>query len=556
MLAKLHNIAVLIDADNASAKNIGYILQKVEAFGRITCKNIYGDWGNAHIKSWQEAMLKHAITPMQQFAYAKGKNATDIGMVIEAMDLLYSNNYDGFCLISSDSDFTALALRIRKNGIKVFGFGTHSTVNAFTQSCDEFYYVEDLLAAQKISSATEIKSQNIVKDINVITPITVKAWDTNKLKRDTKLLNSLRASIINHPNADAQCWLNLGLVGKSLKEHYPDFDPKNYGYDRLAGVLKNIDIFEIKLIETSLYIREKNYKKIANVPLSIIEKPPVRFTTQQLQSQTHLINILKKVIEEDPKSDKGWSNISYIASQIKQHHANINLDKYGYKKFSDLIDALNLYETRRKNSSVSIKLKYQDKPLESPVKNRESKINLQSNKSTKVSQINLKNSTLSKFIPNEHTTLTIYSSSQTDVRLFCMNSKQNNIGANDIIHIDKRHSKDNFILLMRKERNGVAKSTFMCHLDKQEENTDLLVFVVVSKLNNTFSKNCPNIEVTINNRLKKVLFFEEFNVQNKTGKNLLLLTLKRIDSKWNFLPQNTIISNDLREICNITDTLE
>ena len=553
MSAQLKNIAILIDADNASAKNIGHILQEIEKLGHITCKKICGDWGNAHIQSWQEALRKYVIEPMQSFSYVKGKNATDIAMVIEAMDLLYSNNYDGFCLISSDSDFTSLALRIRKNGIKVFGFGKRSTtVDAFTQSCDEFYYVEDLLATQTISSTTEIKSQNIVKDINAITPITVKAWDSNKLKCDTKLLNSLRASIVDHPKADAQCWLNLGLVGKGMKEHYPAFDPKNYGYDRLAGLVKNIDIFEIKLIETSLYVREKNYKKLANIPLSTIEKAPVRFTTQQLQSQIHLISILKKIIQEDPKSDNGWSNISYIASQIKQHYVNINLDKYGYKKFSDLINALNLYETRRKNSTFFIKIK----SLESPLKDKESQIDLQAKKSAKVGQINLNTSTLSKLIPNDHATITIYSSSQTDVRLFCMNSQQKNSVANDIIHINKRHSRDSSILLTRKERNGIAKSNFMCHLDRQEENTDQLVFVVVSNLNNIFSKDCPNIEVTINNRLRGVIFFKEFNVQNKTGKNLLLLTLNRVDSEWHLLPKNTIISNDLRDICNIPDTLK
>ena len=548
MSAQLKNIAILIDADNASAKNIGHILQEIEKLGHITCKKIYGDWGNAHIQSWQEALLKYAIDPMQQFAYVKGKNATDIGMVIEAMDLLYSNNYDGFCLISSDSDFTSLALRIRKNHVKVFGFGKRNTVSSFPHACDKFFYVEDLLVAQTISSTTETKSQNISG-----TPsIAVKAWDTNKLKCDTKLLNSLRASIIDHPKADAQGWLNLGLVGKSMKEHYPDFDPKKCGYDKLAGIVKNIDIFEIKVVNTSLYVRDKKYKKVANLPLSTIEKPPVCFTTQQLQSQTHLINILKKVIEEDPKSDKGWSNISYIASQIKQHHVDINLDRYGYKKFSDLISALNLYEIRRKSSTFFIKIK----SLESPLKDKESQIDLQAKKSAKVGQINLNTSTLSKLIPNEHATITIYSSSQTDVRLFCMNSQQKNIGANDIVHIDKRHSKDSSIVLTRKEKNGIAQSTFMCRLDKQKESTDRLVFVVVSKLNNTFSKNCPNIEVTVNNRLKGMLFFEELNVQNKTGKNLLLLTLNRVDSEWHLLPKNTIISNDLRDICNIPDTLK
>ena len=139
MSTKLNSIAVLIDADNASAKNIGYVLTKIETLGNITCKKLYGDWGSSHIQSWREALLKYAIDPMQQFAYVKGKNATDIGMTIEAMDLLYSGNYDGFCLVSSDSDFTSLALRIRRNNIQVFGFGNYNTVKEFTQSCDQFF---------------------------------------------------------------------------------------------------------------------------------------------------------------------------------------------------------------------------------------------------------------------------------------------------------------------------------------------------------------------------------------------------------------------------------
>ena len=367
MSAKLHNVAVLIDADNASANNIGYILQKIETFGRITCKNIYGDWGNAHTKSWQEAMLKHALNPMQQFAYAKGKNATDIGIVIEAMDLLYSDVYDGFCLISSDSDFTSLALRIRKNGVKVFGFGRYSTVVAFTQACDEFYYVEALLTptlqtknkpedqpikpknlntsestrsnlltanssnivtrwtTEKLQTqihlisvldkiiqtnpnpnkgwthlsyiASQIKQhhQNIkldkygyakfsdliraialydVRTVNKVLSIKLKndtlptstanpscnttsAWDESRLKCDTKLLNSLRASIINHPKADNERWVNFGLVGNAMKTHYSTLDPKNYGYSRLSSMIKNIGIFETKTVKSTLYVRHK-----------------------------------------------------------------------------------------------------------------------------------------------------------------------------------------------------------------------------------------------------------------------------------------------------------
>lgn len=356
-LNSLNNIAVLIDADNASAKNIGRILKEINKLGHITCKKIYGDWSSAHIQGWQEALRTHVIEPMQHFAYVKGKNATDIGIVIEAMDLLYSGTYDGFCLISSDSDFTSLALRIRKNGIKVFGFGKHNTVEAFAQSCDEFYYVEDLLLTERSASPTNTKPQEAVKVANASDPTPVKVWDKNRLKCDTKLLNSLRASIINHPKADAQRWLNLGLVGLDIRKHYPEFDPKNYGYDKLAGIVKNIDLFEIKAVETSLYVREKNAKQAAKTSMPSANKAPIRFTTQQLQTQTQLINVLNKLIKADPNADEGWSNISYLASQIKQHYANIQLAKYGYKKFSDLIAAIDLYDVRRRNKVIAIKLK-------------------------------------------------------------------------------------------------------------------------------------------------------------------------------------------------------
>ena len=565
MSSKLNNIAVLIDADNASANSIGYILQKIETLGRITCKNIYGDWGNAHIKGWQEALLKYAIDPIQQFAYVTGKNTTDIGLVIDAMDMLYSEKYDGFCLISSDSDFTALALRIRKNHAKVFGFGKYITVDAFTQACDSFYYVEDLLpnatipkkaiaAPQDISNKKPI--QNSIKAIN---EISVKEWDASRLKCDTKLLNSLRASIIKHPKAKAERWLNFGLVSHGMKKHYPDFDPQSYGHSKLADIIKNIDLFEMKVEQTTLYVREKKSKavpvleKIATKPN--VSNTPTSWTTKKLQTQVQLITVLDKLIKEDPKSDKGWSNISYLASHIKQHNIEIKLDKYGYKKFSDLIVALDLYEIRRQNKAISIKLKPKKQVLEVNREPIKIQVKTKPNHSDSVIKTKLANLNYSKLIPNEHTSIAIYSSSQTDIRLFCMNTTQGNKAAQEIIHANQRHNKDSSILLTRKEANGIAKSNFICSLEKQEKDINQLIFVVVSK-NNTFSKNCPIIEVTINNRQKGILFSQEFDVQNKTGKNLLLFTLNRVNSEWKFLPQNTIISGDLRELCNISDTLK
>ena len=361
MSIRLNNIAVLIDADNASANNIDYILQKIETIGRITCKKIYGDWGNAHIQSWQESLLKHAIDPMQHFAYVKGKNATDIGMVIEAMDLLYSGTYDGFCLISSDSDFTSLALRIRKNHVKVFGFGKRNTVSAFSQACDQFFYVEDLLPAPKMVESSINLSSSINKKITQSSIKTtnkpVEAWDEKRLKCDTKLLNSLRASIINHPKADAQCWLNLGLVGKGMKEHYPDFDPKNYGYSKLTDIIKKISLFETKVVNSTLYVRDKKSKKVTKKLIVTTSETTTRFSTEQLQSQTHLIGVINKIIRENPNSDEGWSKISYVGNQINQNYKNIKLSRYGYFNFSDLIKILSVHEMRSENNIEMIRLK-------------------------------------------------------------------------------------------------------------------------------------------------------------------------------------------------------
>ena len=571
MSPKLNNIAVLIDADNASVNSIGDIIQKINSFGRVTCKKIYGDWGNAHIKSWQEALLKYAIDPIQQFAYVKGKNATDIGLVIEAMDLLYSDKYDCFCLISSDSDFTSLAVRIRQDSVKVFGFGKRSTVDSFTQACDKFYYIEDLLPnatipKKAIAAPQDISNKNIVNNkkpiqssIKAINEILVEEWDASRLKCDTKLLNSLRASIIKHPKAKAERWLNFGLVSHGMKKHYPDFDPQSYGHSKLADIIKNIDLFEMKVEQTTLYVREKKSKDILVLD-KIATKPNVSNTTtswstKKLQTQVQLITVLDKLIKEDPKSDKGWSNISYLASHIKQHNIEVKLDKYGYKKFSDLIVALDLYEIRRQNKAILIKLKPQKQVLEVNREPIKIQVKTKPNHSESVIKTKLANLNYSKLIPNEHTSIAIYSSSQTDIRLFCMNTTQGNKAAQEIIHANQRHNKDSSILLTRKEANGIAKSNFICGLKKQEKDINQLIFVVVSK-NNTFSKNCPIIEVTINNRQKGILFSQEFDVQNKTGKNLLLFTLNRVNSEWKFLPQNTIISGDLRELCNISDTLK
>ncbi len=293
-VTKLENIAVLIDADNATPSNIGAILTVIEEIGTIGCKRVYGDWGNVHIQSWQVPLLKYVIDPIQQFAFVKGKNTTDIGLTIGAMDLLYSGDYDGFCLVSSDSDFTALAVRIRKSNIKVFGFGKHSSVEAFTQACDGFFYVEELDHTQTIATEPGIPKQpsclqalalapcgrcadsagskdDDTDDAVLAVPTTVAVasnatagtednvvrWDSDRLATNKKLLKILSSVIVSHPKADKKGWVNFSYVGHDLKQQYPTFDAKDYGYKKVSDLIKNITVFATKVENNALYVRKK-----------------------------------------------------------------------------------------------------------------------------------------------------------------------------------------------------------------------------------------------------------------------------------------------------------
>lgn len=253
-LNSLNNIAVLIDADNASAKNIGYILQEIEKLGHVTCKKIYGDWGSVHIKGWQDALLKYAIDPMQQFAYVKGKNATDIGMVIEAMDLLYSDKYDGFCLISSDSDFTSLALRIRKNHVKVFGFGKRSTVGAFTQACDQFFYVEDLLASTKAVGISQSTTSTKVVDS------ASKQWSTKQLQTQTHLISTLNKTIKEDPNVN-NGWSDISYIAKQINR-YENIKIDKYGYAKFSALITAIRLYDMRRQTNGIWIKPKSQKDL------------------------------------------------------------------------------------------------------------------------------------------------------------------------------------------------------------------------------------------------------------------------------------------------------
>lgn len=233
------SLAVLIDADNAQATIIEGLMSEIAKFGVASVKRIYGDWTTPNLGQWKTTLLNHSIQPIQQFRYTTGKNATDSAMIIDAMDLLYSGTFDGFCIVSSDSDFTRLASRIREAGKRVYGFGEKKTPQPFVAACDRFIYTEIFTI-----------SENNEKEPNKI--------PGNKLRQDAKLVSLIRSAIDVASNEEG--WANLGPVGSVIVKNSPEFDPRNYGYAKLSDLIKAIELFEIEKQQTHLILRNKQKK--------------------------------------------------------------------------------------------------------------------------------------------------------------------------------------------------------------------------------------------------------------------------------------------------------
>lgn len=233
-------IAVLIDAENVPYANIGGVLREVARYGTPTVKRIYGDWTKQTASGWKSHLLEHAITPIQQYSYTTGKNSSDSAMIIDAMDILYEGNVESFCIVSSDSDFTRLAVRLREAGKYVIGIGEQKTPSAFIASCDKFIYIEiiDLVETESVDSKT-------------------------KLSVDKKnKLHQLIASSVNDL-ADDNGYVFMGDLGNLIMKKQPDFDPRNYGYYQLTPLIKALGQFDIdeRRIANSnvkhVYIRNK-----------------------------------------------------------------------------------------------------------------------------------------------------------------------------------------------------------------------------------------------------------------------------------------------------------
>ncbi|MCL2563924.1 MAG: NYN domain-containing protein [Oscillospiraceae bacterium] len=249
-LNNLH-LAVLIDADNVPHSCIRGVMEEIAIYGTPTIKRIYGDWTSPNVGGWKPALLEHAITPVQQYGYTTGKNSTDSAMIIDAMDILYSDKTDGFVLISSDSDFTRLAIRLREAGQKVIGIGERKTPNAFIVACDKFIYIEVIRDHQRsLGKGCDIapkKSGKTPKEEKIFEAPTGKALDPTQLIADTI------ADIADHEG-----YAFLGELGNLLLKKQPDFDARNYGFQKLTPLIKSIPRFEIDVRQT----RDANIKHI------------------------------------------------------------------------------------------------------------------------------------------------------------------------------------------------------------------------------------------------------------------------------------------------------
>jgi len=246
-------LAVLIDAENVPYKSIRGILEEVAKYGTPTLKRIYGDWTNSSLSGWKNSLLENAITPIQQYSYTSGKNSSDSALIIDAMDILYSEKVDGFCIVSSDSDFTRLATRLREAGMKVFGIGERKTPSAFIVACDKFIYIEIINAPVKNNEpfANEQHKEDVVEH----------EAKGSAVEIGDDIINLISSSV--NDVADDNGWAFLADVGNLISKKQPDFDARNYGFSKLTPLVKSLKCFQIEERESSnsrikhIYIRNK-----------------------------------------------------------------------------------------------------------------------------------------------------------------------------------------------------------------------------------------------------------------------------------------------------------
>jgi uncharacterized LabA/DUF88 family protein len=249
-------LAVLIDADNAQPGITDGLLAEVAKYGTAHVKRAYGDWTGTSLKGWKDQLLAQSIQPVQQFAYTTGKNATDSAMVIDAMDLLYSGRFDGFCLVSSDSDFTRLAARLRESGLTVYGFGERKTPKPFVAACDKFIYIENLRGEAVTAAGSADGASGAGPRASSV-----------QLKREAGLVSLLRGAV--EAASDDDGWAPLGYVGTLITKQQPDFDSRSYGYTKLSDLMTATTLFELERRSAAdgrqgaMFVRDKRHRQPA-----------------------------------------------------------------------------------------------------------------------------------------------------------------------------------------------------------------------------------------------------------------------------------------------------
>ena len=249
-------LAVLIDADNVPYANIKGMLEEIAKYGTPTFKRIYGDWTNVNLSGWKNVLLENAITPIQQYSYTKGKNSTDSALIIDAMDILYTGGVEGFCIVSSDSDFTRLATRLREAGMKVFGIGEKKTPSPFIASCNKFIYIEILkkevrepipVKANQKKTAKKSKKPTAIIEKIVTQPVVEIIPEPEQIATVATIDKDLIKLILDSINdiAEEDGWVFLGVLGNLIPKKQPDFDARNYGYKKLLDLIKAIPEIEI-----------------------------------------------------------------------------------------------------------------------------------------------------------------------------------------------------------------------------------------------------------------------------------------------------------------------
>lgn len=276
-------LAVLIDADNTSAQIARELFEEIAKYGIAGVKKIYGDWTAQSLLGWQKILLKYALTPIQQFAYTKGKDATDMKLIIDAMDLLYSKTFDGFCLVSSDSDFTPLASRIRESGLIVYGFGRKNTPEAFRHACDKFIYVENL-GVHKITLEEHLTTEDSKQNEKTTAEL---AGSVLQQPIEGALRHLLNKAVKDNTD-DATGWASVSQIGSYLSQTQSDFDPRTYGYSKLSAMLKKLGGLQFRT-EGGMFCRKIPYSEF----LKLLTVAMTKFADK---NGTAAINALEKYL--------------------------------------------------------------------------------------------------------------------------------------------------------------------------------------------------------------------------------------------------------------------